>query len=236
MNNVRQLQPVLVLSRPDHPSEDSPPSAEAILAHARGLRARAVVVISCHWGLPNIRGDVREAAAETVALAKRAGQLFESSGLPMEFARSAHPDEGLTGLICAAADRSLPMIHVSLPAHFGADLMILAGAALGKLSPGRILFVSLCGRVDSTMRDLIETQDLEAMKRYAYQLPKSRVTGIYPLFFLIGLSSGVIEGMLDCQLSGFSDAMRSESFFPTERVPEVQLSGMTDRKRVRRSL
>jgi hypothetical protein len=89
------------------------------------------------------------------------------------------------------------MIHVSVPAGFGVELMLLAGAALRPLADRRVLFAGLCGPIDSSLRKLFDTAGIDALTRFANQLPKHRIDGLYPLFFLIGASGGVARGVLD---------------------------------------
>ncbi len=89
------------------------------------------------------------------------------------------------------------MIQVSVPANYGVGLMLLAGAALRPLADRGVLFVGLCGVIDSALRNLFDTLGIDALTRFANQLPKHRIDDLYPLFVLIGASSGVARGLLN---------------------------------------
>ena len=109
------------------------------------------------------------------------------------------------------------MIHVSVPANFGVELMLLAGAALRPLADRRVLFVGLCGAIDSSLKGFFDTAGIDAVTRFANQLPKHRIADLYPLFFLIGASSGVPRGVLDHVVADRAIRMREELTVPGRR-------------------
>lgn len=115
------------------------------------------------------------------------------------------------------------MIHVSVPAGFGVELMLLVGAALRPLADRRVLFVGLCGAIDSSLRDLFDSAGIDALTRFANQLPKHRIDDLYPLFFLIGASSGVTRGVLDHVVADSAIRMREESTVPNRRQDHTRV-------------
>lgn len=156
------------------------------------------LAVSCHWDSPQIRIAVSEqlGRAGSLELATSATQLLHAAGLTQPEDRSdeyvfPHRFDRPSSL------HQPPMIHVSVPGNFGVELLLLAGAALRPLADRRVLFVALCGAIDSSMRRQFDTAGIDALTRFANQLPKHRIDDLYPLFFLIGASAGVARGLLD---------------------------------------
>ncbi|MEO8215592.1 MAG: hypothetical protein ABI718_00765 [Acidobacteriota bacterium] len=198
-----QPQPVFVISPSQYQVDRGPRSDDWIVARARQLRTSGAVVASCHWGSGNVilepaaginRSD--GAGDGSLRLAERAERLLKAAGLTPEYPRRALNTVRAPS-IYPGPERRLPMIHISIPVHFGVDLMLLVGAALRGLSDEPVLFVSLCGRIDAAVKDRVIAADIAALKQYAYQLPRQQMIEVYPLFFLVGISGGVPASLLD---------------------------------------
>ena len=185
------------------------------------------MVVSCHWGPPQILVDVASCApgpsgaeqvypAGSLELAASALELLRASGLTQSDARSAQ-NVAHHRLDSVDSMRQPPMIQVSLPAHFGVELMLLAGAALRPLADRHVLFVALCGGVDSALRDRFHSESLETLTRFANQLPKHRMADLYPLFCLIGASSGAAGAVLDRVIADHATQSHDESAIPGRR-------------------
>lgn len=229
MNNTYTLPSVLVLSTTARDSDQLSRSVATI----RKQTVNGAIAVSCHWGSPQILVDVASStggpsgsrqlcSARSHELAGAATQLLQTAGLAQSDGR---PNQNVSHHGCDPADFMCqsPMIQVSLPANFGVELMLLAGAALRPLADRRVLFVGLCGGIDSALKDLFRTSNLETLKRFANQLPKHRIADLYPLFFLTGASSGVARGVLDRLIFDSTIRTREESTLPNRRQDHARL-------------
>jgi hypothetical protein len=183
-----------------------------------------VVAIACHWGSPQIIVDVASWAGEarSIALAAGATRLLQTAGLLQSDARPAQNDSR-HALGSSDFEPHPPMIHVSIPVHFGVELMLLVGAALRPLQDGQLLFVGLCGGIGAALRDRFDTASLDDLMRFANQLPKDRMTDIHPLFSLIGLRNGVSRGVLDHVITESASSKRQLSIVPSPRQDHVRV-------------
>jgi aromatic ring-opening dioxygenase catalytic subunit (LigB family) len=129
----------------------------------------------------------------SLELAAHATQLLRTAGLIDGSRHAVSPQR----LVAANAKRQPPLIRVSIPVHFGVELMLLTGAVLRPLRDRQVMFMGLCGTIDAELRDRFDSASLEELKRYANQLPKHRMSDLYPLFCLIGAWSGIARGVLD---------------------------------------
>src|ERR1051325_1069192 len=229
MNDPCTLPSLLVLSTPARDSDRLSRSAAII----REQTVHGAMAVSCHWGSPQILVSVsaQHGRARSLELAASATQLLHAAGLTQPDDR---PDQNVFHHRFDPPDflHQPPMIHVSVPANFGVELMLLAGPALRPLADRRILFVGLCGAIDSSLKGLFDTAGIDALMRFANQLPKHRVVHLHPLFFLIGASSGVPRGVLDHVVADSAIRMREESFVPSRRqdhtpVPHQVGAGMS---------
>jgi hypothetical protein len=152
---------------------------------------REAIAFSSHWGTPEILIETEVRAS--LELAVRATRLLRTAGLIDDSRQALSPRRPDV----ANAKRQPPLIRVSIPAHFGVELMLLAGAVLRPLHDGGVMFMGLCGTIDAALRDRFDSSSLEELKRYANQLPKHRMSDLYPLFCLIGAWSGIARGVLD---------------------------------------
>ncbi len=185
-NAIRRL-PVFVISTTSRDVDHRLRSATIACRQA----GRGVVAFTSHWGPPEIFIEREDRAS--LELAARATQLLRTAGL-IDCSRHAISPQGLD---VAHAKRQPPLIRVSIPAHFGVELMLLAGAVLRPLHDRQVMLMGLCGTIDAALRDRFDSASLEELKRYANQLPKHRVADLYPLFCLIGAWSGIARGVLD---------------------------------------
>src|SRR5687768_15384195 len=174
MNDTSRVPAVLVASSTTRDSDHLSRSAPMI----RKYTMHGAVAIACHWGAPQIVVDVASWAGEPrgLALAASATQLLRTAGLMQSDAR---PEQGERHVLGSSDfEPHPPMIHVSIPAHFGVELMLLVGAALRPLQDGQLVFVGLCGDIDAALRDRFDTASLEVLMRFANQLPKHRMADI----------------------------------------------------------
>jgi hypothetical protein len=219
MNDTCRLPSVLVVSATTH-------DADLLLRSAAVIRKqsmRGAMVVSCHWGPSRILvGAEQVHAAGSLELAGSALQLLEASGLTQSDGRS---EQNVSHHRFDSTDskRQPPMIQVSVPAHFGVELMLIAGAALRPLADRHVLFVGLCGGIDSALRDRFHTDSLETLTRFGNQLPKHRIADLYPLFFLIGASSGTARGVLDRVIIDGAIRSRDESTLPGRRPDRTRV-------------
>ena len=75
---------------------------------------------------------------------------------------------------------------------------------------------------DRMVEDSGPLAGIDALARFANQLPKHRIDDLYPLFFLIGASSGVARGVLDHVVADSAIRMREESAVPSRRQDHTQ--------------
>ena len=231
MNDIPRLPQVFVVSATSRDADHRLRSAMMACRQA----GRGAVAFSSHWGAPEILVETGDSATswarETSAsqptrhsarleLAARATQLLRTAALidcSKPVISPQRPDVTNT-------KRQPPLIRVSIPAHFGVELMLLAGAVLRSLHDRQVMFMALCGPIDETLRDRFDSASLEDLKRYANQLPKHRMADLYPLFCLIGAWCGVARGVLDHVFTEETIAIRNtpvrrQSFVsPGERV------------------
>jgi hypothetical protein len=221
MNLTSELPSVLVASSTTRDSDQLSRSAPMIRKHTR----HGAAAISCHWGSPQISVDVAPCAIapRSLELAVTANQLLRTAGLMQSDHRPEQNDS------CHAfGSRDFaphpPMIHVSIPAHFGVELLLLVGAALHPLHDRHLLFVGLCGSIDAALRDRFDTASLEVLMRFGNQLPKHRMADLYPLFSLIGARNGVSRGVLDRVITDSASSKRPLSIVPSRRQDHGRVS------------
>jgi hypothetical protein len=196
MDDIPRLPQIFVVSATSHDADHRLQSAMMACRQA----GRGAVAFSSHWGAPEILVETGDRATSqqtrlsaSLELAARATQLLRTVGLIDCFKPVISPQRPeLTN-----PKRQPPLIRVSIPAHFGVELMLLAGAVLHPLHDRQVLFMALCGTIDAALRDRFDSSSLEDLKRYANQLPKHRMADLYPLFCLIGAWCGVARGVLD---------------------------------------
>jgi hypothetical protein len=218
MNDTARFPSVLVASTTSHNADHLSRSAAVLRKQTR----RGTAAISCHWGSPQIIVDVATWADEprSLELAASATQLLRTAGL-MQSNNCPEQTDSRHLFEFGDLNPQPPMIHVSIPAHFGVDLLLLVGAALRPLHNGQLLFIGLCGSIDAALRDRFDTASLEALTRFANQLPKHRMTDIYPLFFLIGARNGVSRGVLDRLITDSESGIRHLSMAPSRPQHDV---------------
>jgi hypothetical protein len=86
--------------------------------------------------------DRDQNSLETISLAERAGSLLQKAGLSTELGHSWPGENAVWQRIRNAHDdASFPLIHISVPARFGSDLMFLTARALEALRREAILLV-----------------------------------------------------------------------------------------------
>lgn len=185
--NASRRLPVFVVSTTSHDVDHRLRSATIACRQA----GRGAVAFSSHWGPPEILIETEDRAS--LDLAVRATRLLRTAGL-IDGSRYAIASERFDAV---HAKRQPPLVRVSIPAHFGVELMLLVGAVLRPLHDSQVMFMGLCGAIDAALRDRFDSASLEELKRYANQLPKHRVADLYPLFCLIGAWSGIARGVLD---------------------------------------
>jgi hypothetical protein len=192
---LAEHEQVFVVSATSHDADHRLQSAMMACRQA----GRGAIAFSVHWGAPEILVETGDSATSwaretstsqqtlisaSLELAARATQLLRTAGLIDCFKPVRSPQRPeLTN-----TKRRPAMIRVSIPAHFGVELMLLAGAALRPLHDRQVMFMALCGTIDAALRDRVDSSSLEDLKRYANQLPKHRMADLYPLFCLIGAS------------------------------------------------
>ena len=211
IKDIHRLPPVSVVSAMTDDADHRLRSATIACIQA----GRGAVAFSSHWGTPEILVETGDSATSwarerstpqqtrvsaSLELAARATQLLQTAGL-IDCSRPAIAPQRLD---VAHAKRQPPLIRVSIPAHFGVELMLVAGAVLRPLHGGQVMFMGLCGAIDAALRDRFDSASLEELKRYANQLPKYRVADLYPLFCLVGARSGIARGVLDHVVTGAS--------------------------------
>ena len=158
---------------------------------------------------------IEAADSASTELAARATQLLQRAGL----LNGSRPAIALQRLGRASARRRLPLSRVSIPAHFGVELMLLAGAVLRPLQDRQVILMALCGTIDASLRDRFDSASLGDLKRYGDQLPKHRMADLHPLFCLIGARSGVARGVLDHVFSEETTVIRQTPFGIGGRAP-----------------
>ncbi|MFA6954917.1 MAG: hypothetical protein WC538_03490 [Thermoanaerobaculia bacterium] len=217
------LPAILVLSTTTRDADSLSRCATTIRNQAKN----GAMVVSSHWGSPQILVDVpswtrgplageRLLPTKSLQLAASATRLLQAAGLAQS---SDRPLQDLShhGVVPADSMQQPPMIQVSVPANFGVELMLLAGAALRPLTDRHVLFVGLCGRIDSALRARFHADSVEALTAFANQLPKHRIADLFPLFFMVGASFGIARGVLDRLISDNAIQIRSESTVPSRR-------------------
>jgi hypothetical protein len=203
MDDIPPLPPVFVVSAASQDEDHRLRSATMACRQAE----RGAVAFSTHWGPAEILVEAGDGATSwaretsitrqtrdsaSLALAARATEVLRTAGL----LNCSTPVVSPQSLDLKSPKRP-PVIRVSIPAHFGVELMVLAGAVLRPLHDSRVMLMGLCGTIDAALRDRFDSGSLDDLKRYGDQLPKHRVRDLYPLFCLIGARSGVARGVLD---------------------------------------
>ena len=216
MDDICRLLPVFVVSTTSHDADHRLRSATMACRQA----GRGAVVFSSHWGPPEILVEKGDRAS--LELAARATQLLRTSGL-IDGSRPAISPQHLE---LANAVRQPPLIRVSIPAHFGVELMLLAGAVLRPLHDRQVMFIALCGTIDAPLRDRFDSSSLEDLKRYANQLPKHRMADLYPLFCLVGAWAGTARGVLDHVFTEKTIVIRYTPAIPTRAGGRVMAAGL----------
>jgi hypothetical protein len=199
MNDRSRLPSVSVVSTPLGETERRLRLAKIASKESRD----GAVAFTCHWGRPEILVDCPE-NLESLAdepstgrgeLAAAAIELLRSAGLTQS--TDTHGAAVMDQQADLTGARRPRLVRISMPAHFGVDLMLLVGAALRSLHRRHVAFVALCGTIDAALRTRFASSSLYDLKRYANQLPNYRLTEVFPLFGLIGVSAGIVEGVLD---------------------------------------
>jgi hypothetical protein len=213
MNDTSELPYVLVASSTTANSDRLSRVAPVIRKHTM----HGAAVMSCHWGSPNIIVDVPSFAGgpRSPELAVLASELLQTAGLTQSDTRAERSDS--RNALGSLNVEHPPVIHVSIPGHFGVELSLLVGAALRPLQNRQVVLVGLCGGIDAALRERFDTASLEALVRYANQLPKHRTADIYPLFSLIGARSGISLGILDRVITDSASSKRELSIVSPAR-------------------
>ena len=149
--------PVIAMSDMPRPGRDADRFARGVRAYADILRARGVVIASTHWNRssdsPSVILEAREHAAPDLALGERCATLLQSAGLSVEPRRSWPREHALwTAFLDAHHDAAFPLLHVSVPARFGSDLMIVTARALEPLRREAVLLVGLSAVFGEALR------------------------------------------------------------------------------------
>jgi hypothetical protein len=218
MDDVPRLPPVFVVSATSRDADHRLRSAMMACRQA----GRGAVAFSSHWGAPEILVETGDSATSwpqdsqqtrlsaSLELAARATQLLRTAGLIDCFKPvTSSPRPELPN-----ARRQPPLIRVSIPAHFGVELMLLAGTVLRSLHDRQVMFMALCGTIDAALRGRFDSASLDDLKRYANQLPKQRMADLHPLFCLIGAWCGVARGVLDHVFTEETIAIRHTPAIP----------------------
>lgn len=168
MRATQNLTPVIALSEIPRQGRDADRFARGIRAYADILRASGVVIASTHWNRSNaspsviIEADDRlQASPDALSLAERAASLLQREGLSREFGRSWPSESAIWNAIQDAhEDASFPLLHVSVPARFGSDLIMATAKALEPLRREAILLVGFSAAFgEGIRRDAARTID-----------------------------------------------------------------------------
>src|SRR4051812_39584214 len=119
MNDTSRFPSVLVVSTTSHNSDPLSRSAAVLRKQTR----RWTAAISCHWGSPQVIVDVATDEPKSLALAASATQLLRTAGL-MQSNNSSEQTDSRHIFEFGDSNPQPPMIHVSIPAHFGADFLL----------------------------------------------------------------------------------------------------------------
>jgi aromatic ring-opening dioxygenase catalytic subunit (LigB family) len=145
---TQNLTPVIALSDLPRQGRDADRFARGIRAYADLLRTNGIIIVSTHWNRSNdspsviIEVDDRRNASEARSLSERAASLLQRAGVSIELGHSWPPESAIWHTIQAAHEGvSLPLLHVSVPARFGHDLMVVTARALEPLRREAILLV-----------------------------------------------------------------------------------------------
>ena len=151
MNSHRSTTPVIAISETPRDGRDAERFARGVRTYADTLRVSGLVIVSTHWNRSNDSPSViievdeqNEPSTDSFALAEHAAALLQKAGLSTEFGREWPRSNGFwNSLLAAHEGAAFPMIHVSVPARFGSDLMVLAARALEPLRRETVLLVGL---------------------------------------------------------------------------------------------
>ena len=160
MRATFNMTPVIALSDIPRQGRDADRFARGIHAYADILRSGGAVIVSTHWDRSNASPSViieiddrDQMSPETLALAERAAELLQRAGLSTEFGHSWPRENAIwKAIVNAHGDASFPLIHISVPARFGSDLMIMTARALEPLRRETILLVGLCAAFGEAIR------------------------------------------------------------------------------------
>ena len=163
MTNTMQSMPVVMLSVAPRRGADAKRFASGIREYATRLHAAGVVLVSSHWTrvsdaasviveVDDLRPDEGPAfsselpvpSASAFALTERVAELLQENGLSAEFGRTWPRDNATwAAMLDAHAGAAFPVIHVSVPARFGADLMRDVTRALQPMREEGVLLVGI---------------------------------------------------------------------------------------------
>ena len=147
--NAPNTIPAISVSHTPRRAADARRFARGIRTQADRLEVAGVVVVTNHWNRPGESvavslevDDTRASSKRGRELAARLAALLTSAGLTPDATGGCLGGSMACRPIAEALDgTSLPLVHVSVPARFGDDLMRLAAVALRDLRNEGILFV-----------------------------------------------------------------------------------------------
>jgi aromatic ring-opening dioxygenase catalytic subunit (LigB family) len=160
VNPTHSTIPVIAVAETPRAGREAERFARGIRAYADILRAHGVLIVSSHWDRSNDSpsaiievNDRGEAPPQSFSLAERAAALLKNAGLSTEFGRSwPRENEVWSAIVEAHADAEFPVVHVSVPARFGSDLIVLAARALEPLRREAVLLVGLSSAFGQAIR------------------------------------------------------------------------------------
>jgi hypothetical protein len=189
----RRETPVIYVRRP----ADEAAARRETRALARRLGfmdLSGIVVATSHWmaagDTPNVVITIgARSDADGFALAERVGELMKEGGLYADFEGFVDLDDGgWKALERIGSDSAIPVVRVSVPANFGADLMRLAGRALRPLRSEGVLLAAAGARVEADLARRVAEGDVTTLKSMARMDIPARAMELQPMLFVLGAS------------------------------------------------
>lgn len=180
--------PAVLLSHPPAGRSAFRTYGDAMAYLAERLDVAGTILVTAHWldtgDSPNLRLRVAHApgeaaSAEADRIADSASGLLAKAGLTCDLGGGVLQEAACqrTAAVVAAGS-TRPVIHLSVPVNFGADLMILTGAALAPTRRSGVLLAGCGDEVDDQV--LAAATDPVALKVYARRAPRQRIVHLYP--------------------------------------------------------
>lgn len=158
--------------------------------------AEGIISLSAHWAeaghAPNVVLSIeREDDERCAKLRDRVDAALQRTGLESERRTITAAAESLvpTGPLLRVRTPVVPLIRVSVPINYGADLMIVAGAALSTLRGERLLFTRRGERLTQRLRQAIQRLDASTLKAQAMLASQHDLAGVHSLLLLMSVAS-----------------------------------------------